>query len=53
MVSKKNSSQNLTKPIEKLKEEKYIDNEIIMNNEELNIQVEKIQRAFREKIKRK
>ena len=53
MVSKKNSSKNIIKINEKPKEEKYIDNEIIMNNEELNVQVEKIQRAFREKIKRK
>ena len=52
LVSKKNSSKNIIKPI-KSKEEKYIESQLIINDINYINQVEKIQRAFREKIKKK
>ena len=52
LVSKKNSSKNLSK-IPKSKEEKYIESQIIINDIDYINQVEKIQKAFREKIKKK
>ncbi len=52
LVSKKNSSKNIIKPI-KSKDEKYIESQLIINDINYINQVEKIQRAFREKIKKK
>ena len=53
MVSKKNSSKNITKVKKFPEEEKYIDTEIIINEKELNNQVEKIQRVFRKTLERR
>ena len=52
LVSKKNSSKNIIQ-ITKPKDEKYIESQIIINDIDFINQVEKIQRAFREKIKKK
>ena len=52
LVSKKNSSKNIIKTI-KSKDEKYIESQLIINDINYINQVEKIQRAFREKIKKK
>ena len=52
LVSKKNSSKNIIQ-ITKPKDEKYIESQIIINDIDFINQVEKIQRAFREKVKKK